>query len=106
MTTAAVPGRVAGRVADQLGDPAVQAFRALEWTGLPRVDTLARTEIDGRVEVTVRDVDTMPSLAEDAAFAGMWQAAGTAYPQLLDLLIETAAGRVGTAPRRTGGNPR
>lgn len=106
LTTAAAPGRVAGRVADRLGDPAVQVFRALTGTGLPRADTLARTESGGRVEVSANDVDTMPSLAEDASFPWMWQAAGPEYRQLQDPLIETAAGRVGTAPRRTGGNPR
>lgn len=106
LTTAAGPGRVAGRVADRFGDLAVQVFRALDRVGLPRVDTLTRAEIDSRVEVSADDVDTMPSLAEDASLPLMWQAAGLAYPQLMDLLIETADGRVGTAPRRTGGNPR
>jgi D-alanine-D-alanine ligase len=52
--------------------------------------------VDGRVVAMVNGVNTMPGLTAVSRFPQMWQAAGTPYGELLDLLLSTALDRATT----------
>ncbi|NMO56911.1 D-alanine--D-alanine ligase [Actinoplanes sp. TBRC 11911] len=69
-----------------LQEEAVRVFRALGCAGLLRVDFFMAA--DGAL--TVNEVNTMPGMTAMSQFPRMWQAAGTDYPALLDLLLRTA----------------
>jgi D-alanine-D-alanine ligase len=78
-----------------LAETAVRVFRALGCAGLLRVDFFLPV-VDGRVVATVNEVNTMPGLIAVSRFPQMWQAAGTSYGELLDLLLRTALDRATT----------
>jgi len=89
-STFVIPADVDPTIADQLAEAAVLAFRALGCAGLLRVDFFVDPQPDGRLSITVNEVNTMPGFTAVSQFPQMWRVAGTAYPDLLDLMILTA----------------
>jgi D-alanine-D-alanine ligase len=87
-----VPADLDATTADELAALSVRAFRALGCTGLLRVDFLLHHVDDALVPV-VNEVNTMPGFTAASQYPRIWQAAGTDYPRLLDILIETALTR-------------
>ncbi|GGQ69218.1 D-alanine--D-alanine ligase family protein [Couchioplanes azureus] len=81
-----VPADVDPDTTEWLGAEAIRVFRTLGCAGLLRVDFF----VDPHRGLTVNEVNTMPGLTAMSQFPRMWQAAGTPYPELLDLLIATA----------------
>jgi D-alanine-D-alanine ligase len=77
-------------IAAALNETAARVFRVLGCAGLLRVDFFVSRAPDGRVVAAVNEVNTMPGMTAVSQFPRMWQAAGTPYPRLLDLLVETA----------------
>lgn len=92
ITDFVVPADLDPRIADQLAATALDVFLELGCSGLLRVDFFL-PEVDGTVVPTVNEVNTIPGLTSMSQFPRMWQAAGTPYPELLDILIETARAR-------------
>jgi D-alanine-D-alanine ligase len=86
-----IPAKLDDDVTAALQDLAVRAFRALEGSGLARVDFFV-TE-DG--EAIVNEVNTMPGFTPISMYPRMFAASGVPYPQLLDTLIQTAMARFG-----------
>lgn len=87
-----VPADLDPRIGDQLAAVAVEVFRELGCSGLLRVDFFL-PEVDGEVVPTVNEVNTIPGLTSMSQFPRMWKAVGTEYPELLDILVETARAR-------------
>ncbi|MEV6600241.1 D-alanine--D-alanine ligase family protein [Actinoplanes sp. NPDC051346] len=81
-----VPADLDPDTTEWLGAEAVRVFRTLGCAGLLRVDFF----VDPNRGLTVNEVNTMPGLTAMSQFPRMWRAAGTSYPELLDLLIATA----------------
>ncbi|HEX6353163.1 D-alanine--D-alanine ligase family protein [Actinophytocola sp.] len=81
-----VPAAVDPAVTEALGHDAVRLFRALECSGLLRVDFFLR-EDGSRV---VNEVNTFPGFTSASQYPRMWQAAGLGYGDLLDVLVDTA----------------
>jgi D-alanine-D-alanine ligase len=92
ITDFVVPADLDPRVADQLAATALDVFQELGCSGLLRVDFFL-PEVGGVVVPTVNEVNTIPGLTSMSQFPRMWQAAGTSYPALLDILVETARAR-------------
>nr|WP_296067730.1 D-alanine--D-alanine ligase family protein [uncultured Actinoplanes sp.] len=69
-----------------LQEEAVRVFRSLGCEGLLRVDYF----LTPGGELIVNEVNTMPGMTDMSQFPRMWQAAGTPYGKLLDLMIRTA----------------
>ncbi|MBB2940615.1 D-alanine-D-alanine ligase [Actinoplanes lutulentus] len=88
-TTFTIPADLDAATTEALELTALRVFRALGCAGLLRVDFFLPV-IDGRMVPTVNEVNTMPGLTAMSQFPRMWQAAGTSYPDLLDLLLRTA----------------
>lgn len=81
-----VPASVAPAVTEALGGDALRLFRALDCSGLLRVDFFLR-EDGSRV---VNEVNTFPGFTSASQYPRMWQAAGLSYGDLLDVLVDTA----------------
>ena len=61
-------------------------FRALRGSGLARVDFL----IDGQGKAWFSEINTLPGMSETSLYPQLFEAAGIAYPQVLDELISIA----------------
>jgi D-alanine-D-alanine ligase len=66
---------------------AVQAFRALELSGMARVDFFLGK--DGG-KAYLNEVNTIPGFTSISMYPKLWEASGIPFPQLIDKLIELA----------------
>ena len=70
---------------------AVQAFQVLGCRGLLRVDFFLRPNgTDGELQPVINEVNTFPGFTSRSQYPRIWQAAGVSYPELLNILLETA----------------
>ncbi|MEV0360180.1 D-alanine--D-alanine ligase family protein [Nocardia sp. NPDC050697] len=83
-----VPAKLDDDVAAEIGELAVRAFRALDCTGLARVDFFVTER--GPV---INEINTMPGFTAISMYPRMWEATGVEYPALVTTLIETALAR-------------
>lgn len=83
-----VPAKLNDDIAAEIGELAVRAFRALDCTGLARVDFFVTER--GPV---INEINTMPGFTPISMYPRMWEATGVEYPALVSTLIETALAR-------------
>lgn len=69
---------------------AVRTFKAIDGSGLSRVDFLMNRESK---EVFINEVNTMPGFTSISMYPKMWEASGLAYTDLISRLIELAIER-------------
>jgi D-alanine-D-alanine ligase len=81
-----IPAKLDPAITDGLGRDAVRVFRELGCAGLLRVDFFVGAD-GSRV---INEVNTFPGFTSASQYPRMWQAAGLAYGDLLDVLIDTA----------------
>ena len=74
-------------------EAACRAFIALDCAGLARVDFFLGTTRDGADRLVINEVNTMPGFTPISMFPRMWAATGVTYPELVDRLVATRAGR-------------
>jgi D-alanine-D-alanine ligase len=87
-----IPAALPQEQTAQIQAMAKTAFRAIEATGMARVDFL----MDGASgELFLNEVNTIPGFTTISMYAKLWDASGMSYPQLLDRLIELALERHG-----------
>ena len=84
-----VPATLDPAITEALGEDALRLFRALDCTGLLRVDFFVRA--NGRR--VLNEANTFPGFTSASQYPRMWQAAGLGYRELLDVLIDTARWR-------------
>jgi D-alanine-D-alanine ligase len=84
-----VPADIPAPVAERVRTIALDAFRALELSGMARVDCFLGT--DG--EVLVNEVNTIPGFTATSVYARLFEAAGVGYPEVLDRLVQCALDR-------------
>jgi D-alanine-D-alanine ligase len=77
-----VPARLPEHVRERVRELAVTTFLAAGCTGLARVDFFVEGE-----RVLVNELNTMPGFTETSVYAALFEAAGIAYPELLDRLV-------------------
>lgn len=82
-----VPAPISSELTQIIRDMAIKAFRAIDGSGLARVDFFLRTD-NGRV--LVNEINTMPGLTDMSGFPKMWQASGLSLQQVIDRLIKLA----------------
>jgi D-alanine-D-alanine ligase len=83
-----VPAKIDDDVSDTLRDLAIRAFKAIDGSGLARVDFFL-TE-DGPL---INEVNTMPGFTKISMYPRMWAANGVDYQNLLSTMIDTALSR-------------
>lgn len=74
----------------EIRDLAVRTFRAIDGSGLSRVDFLMNRETE---EMFINEVNTMPGFTSISMYPKMWEATGLSYPDLITKLIELAIER-------------
>jgi D-alanine-D-alanine ligase len=85
-----IPADLPPGTAEHVRRLSVEAFRALELSGMARVDFL----LDGRTgALYVNEVNTIPGFTTISMYPKMWEASGLPYPALLDRLITLALER-------------
>ena len=74
----------------------IEAFKAVECSGMARVDFLLSRDTGG---LFVNEVNTIPGFTTISMYPKMWEATGLPYPALLDRLIQLALERHGEKQR-------
>jgi D-alanine-D-alanine ligase len=85
-----IPADIPAATAQRVQRVSVDAFRALELSGMARVDFL----LDGTSgDLYLNEVNTIPGFTAISMYPKMWEASGLPYPALLDRLIALALER-------------
>lgn len=85
-----IPADLPQATAEEIRHQAVQAFLALDLSGLSRVDFFLEKETN---QVYINEVNTLPGFTEVSMYPKLWAASGIPYAELLDRLIELAIER-------------
>ncbi len=84
-----VPADLPAAAAERVRAIALDSFRALELSGMARVDCF----LSPGGEVRVNEVNTIPGFTSTSVYARLFEAAGVSYPEVLDRLVECALER-------------
>lgn len=84
-----VPARIPKATVRKIQQMAIQAFQAIDGSGLSRVDFFLRP--DG--SLLLNEINTLPGLTDVSGFPKMWEASGIAFPRVIEQLIEWALER-------------
>lgn len=81
-----IPARLSGEQIRTIQEYACRAFKAVDCSGLARVDFF----VDRQGGVLVNEINTMPGFTKISMYPKLWERSGLSYPALLDRLIEIA----------------
>lgn len=103
-----IPAAIPPEVSETMRVLAIRAFRAVDCSGLARVDFFLE---HGTGRVLVNEINTMPGFTASSMYPRMWGQSGVPLPQLVDRLIalalerhaERAQRRLSFAPPSGGG---
>ncbi len=84
-----IPAALSDEIADRARSSAVRAFKAVDGSGLARVDMFLAP--DGRV--VVNEINTLPGFTSISMYPKLWEVTGISYSQLIDRLVELALER-------------
>ena len=87
---ATVPAELPERIAEEVRELSLRAYRAIDGYGLARVDFFYQ-ERTGRLHVL--EINTMPGFTPRSVYARGWEASGVSYPELLGRLIDLGLAR-------------
>ena len=85
-----IPADLPPEVSDDVRRLAIEAFRAVDGSGLARVDFLLSRETG---QLFVNEVNTLPGFTTISMYSKLWAASGVEYPVLLDRLLTLALER-------------
>jgi D-alanine-D-alanine ligase len=85
-----VPAPLSKSLAARIQRLAIQAFQAVDGSGLARVDFFLKRDSK---ELLINELNTMPGLTEVSGYPKMWAASGLSYTKMLDVLVELALER-------------
>lgn len=80
-----IPARLNEEQSNAVRDMAVRAFKAVDCSGLSRVDFLMDPQ---NGEVFVNEINTLPGFTSISMYPKLWGASGVSYPELIDRLIQ------------------
>jgi D-alanine-D-alanine ligase len=83
-----VPAPISPELTRQIRELAVTAFRAVDCSGMARVDFFLEGD-----RLLVNEINTIPGFTATSGYAKMWAASGLTYTALLDRLIALALER-------------
>lgn len=95
-----IPAEIPDETTGAIRRMALAAFRALDLSGLARVDFFLDRDTG---EVYLNEVNTMPGFTSISMYPKLWEASGLPYPRLIDRLIELALERHADRQRNTTG---
>lgn len=82
-----VPALISEELTEKIKRMAVSAFRAVDGSGLARVDFFLRNDSG---EILVNEINTLPGLTDASGYPKMWQGSGMEFSEVLDNLINLA----------------
>jgi len=85
-----IPAPLAGEQIKKIQELSVKAFKALDCSGMARVDFLI-DKISGIIYIN--ELNTIPGFTKISMYPKMWEASGISYKQLIDELIQLAQKR-------------
>ncbi|MBP9663876.1 MAG: D-alanine--D-alanine ligase [Pyrinomonadaceae bacterium] len=85
-----VPAPVSDELSAKIRQMAVTAFKAIDGSGLARVDFFLRTDNGA---LLVNEINTMPGLTDASGFPKMWAGSGKQFTEVIDELIDLAIAR-------------
>jgi len=85
-----IPAQLPAALSEQIRSMAVQAFQAIDGSGLSRVDFFLRKEDN---ELLINEINTMPGFTPYSMYPLLWKETGVSYSELLDELIGLALER-------------
>jgi D-alanine-D-alanine ligase len=80
-----IPAKLTKAQTKKVQDLAVAAFKAVDGSGLARVDFLMDPKTG---KIFLNEINTMPGFTAISMYPKLWGASGLAYPDLIDRLIE------------------
>ncbi len=93
-----IPADVPADVSDRMRALAIDTFRAVDCSGLARVDFFIE-KASGRV--LVNEINTMPGFTRSSMFPRLWEASGVPLAALVERLVTLAIERHAARERRT-----
>ena len=85
-----IPAPITAEQTSEVQRLAIAAFRAVECSGLARVDCFLEK---GSGRILLNEVNTMPGFTSISMYPKLWAASGVPYPELIDRLIHLAQER-------------
>jgi D-alanine-D-alanine ligase len=85
-----IPAELPEETLEEIRRLAVQAYRAIDCTGLSRVDFFVR-RADGKV--LINEINTMPGFTQFSMYPTLWEKSGLPYSRLITKLIDLALER-------------
>lgn len=85
-----IPADIPPETAEEVRALAIQAFAAIECSGMARVDFFLER---GSGRVLVNEINTIPGFTRISMYPKLWEASGLPYRELLDELIRLALER-------------
>lgn len=85
-----VPAPVSDELSARIQKMAVTAFKAVDGSGLARVDFFLRNDNGA---LLVNEINTLPGLTDASGFPKMWAGSGRPFPEIIDRLISLALER-------------
>ncbi len=82
-----VPAPVSEQLSGKIRQMAIDAFKAIDGSGLGRVDFFLRSDTG---TLLVNEINTMPGLTDASGFPKMWAGTGVTFPEVIDLLVQSA----------------
>ncbi len=89
---AIIPAEIPGELEDAVRGMAIRAFRALDLSGMARVDFLLDR---GNGEIYFNEVNTIPGFTPISMYPMLWEASGVSYRDLITRLVDLAIERHG-----------
>ena len=91
-----IPAPLPQETAARIQDLAVRAYKAIDASGMARVDFLVDKESG---EVYLNELNTIPGFTKISMYPKLWAASGIPYGELVDRLIDLALQRKGDRDR-------
>ena len=85
-----IPADLPDKTILEIMEYAVRAFRALDCSGLSRVDFFVHKETG---KVYINEINTLPGFTSISMYPKLWEASGVKYGELIERLIELALER-------------
>lgn len=85
-----IPAQLPPGMAQEIGAAAVRAFKAVDCSGMARVDFLLEKDTQ---RIYLNELNTIPGFTQISMYPKLWEASGVPYPRLVDRLIELALER-------------
>ena len=87
---AVIPAKLPSSIAKKVRELAVQSFKAIDCSGMARVDFLLTRRTN---KIYFNEINTIPGFTSISMYPKLWEVTGIPYKKLLDRLIELAIER-------------